>query len=206
MGAAWQHPFLVDGWHTGGAHHFSVVHSVRTRGILGAAAPNCLGTYLLLLITTALMLRRTATAKSQPLRTNQSKEPPTSELSDEDLREHCCELSAEIREFYKRQQEDFDKRLRSDLRAVFLQEEPHRSQWRAEETERHEMRMVDRYSELLGGAVSTLCDDLELRGWCTPEDRNRFENPTGLQDIRYTAQRLEAICRRSDVVLAEGAT
>ena len=61
------------------------------------------GTYLLLLITTALMLRRTATAKSQPLRTNQSKEPPTSELSDEDLREHCCELSAEIREFYKRQ-------------------------------------------------------------------------------------------------------
>jgi hypothetical protein len=118
------------------------------------------------------------------------------QFSDEDLTQRCCKLSAEIRGFYRRQQEDFDKRLRSDYRAVFL-EEPHRSQWRAEETERHGRGMVDRYSDQLGGVVSALCDDLESRGWCTPEDRNRFENPTGPQDIRYAAQRLDAICRRS---------
>jgi len=120
------------------------------------------------------------------------------QLSDEDLRERCCKLSGEIREFYTRQQEDFDKRMRSDFRTVFLQEEPHQSQWRAEERERHENMMVDRYSEQLGAVVSTLCDDLELRGWCTLQDRNRFENPTGPQDIRYTAQRLAAICNGPD--------
>jgi hypothetical protein len=112
----------------------------------------------------------------------------------EDLRQRCCELSAEIRKFYRRQKEDFDKRLKSDLRTVFLLEEPHRSQWRAEETERHEKAMVERYSEELGGVVSALCDDLEPHGLCILEQRNRFENPTGPQDIRYTAQRLEAIC------------
>ena len=111
----------------------------------------------------------------------------------EDLRQCCCKLSAEIREFYNHQQEDFDKRLKSDFRAGFLQE-PHRSRWCAEETERHEKGMVDRYSEQFGGAVSELCDDLEPCGKCTPEQRNRFENPAGAQDIRYAAQRLDAIC------------
>jgi hypothetical protein len=111
----------------------------------------------------------------------------------EDLRQRCCELASEIRKFYNRQQEDLDKRLQSSYAAVFL-EEPHRTHWRAEQTERHEKWMVDRYSELFGGAVSDLCDNLEPHEWCSPEERKRFENPTGAQDIRYTAQRLEVIC------------
>jgi peptide methionine sulfoxide reductase MsrB len=118
--------------------------------------------------------------------------------TDEDLRERCCNLSAEIFDFHRGQQEDLDKRLKSDHRYVFLHEEPYRSQWRAEETERHEKGTVDRYSEQFGGKVSDLCDDLEPYGWCSFEERKRFESPTGTQDIRYTAQRLEVICRKSN--------
>jgi len=121
----------------------------------------------------------------------------TRQLLSEDLRERCYKVSAEIRNFYRRQKEDFDEQMRSDIRTAFS-EGSHRSQWRAEATEDHEKKMVEKYSEELGGMVSALCDDLELYGWCPSEDRNRFENPTGSQDIRYTAQRLEAICGRPE--------
>jgi hypothetical protein len=122
-------------------------------------------------------------------------EPTARQPLDEDLIQRCCELSAEIFEFLRHQEEDFDKRLKSDHRYVFL-EGSYRSQWRAEEAEEYEERIVRKYSEELGGAVSDLCDDLEAYGWCPSRDRNKFETPAGSQDIRYTAQRLEAICRR----------
>jgi hypothetical protein len=116
--------------------------------------------------------------------------------NDEDLAQRCCELSAEIFEFYKSQRENLVKTLQSGHGAFFLKGSE-KSEWRSEETERQEKWMVDRYSEQFGGPVSALCDDIETRGWCTPEERNRFENPTEPQDIRYAAQRLNAICRRS---------
>lgn len=115
---------------------------------------------------------------------------------DEGLKQRCCKLSAEMFDFYKRQRENLDNALESGY-GTHLLKEPERSRWRSEETERHEKGMVDKYCEQFGGAASALCDDLEPRGWCTAEERSRFENPTGPQDIRYTAQQLNAICRRS---------
>ncbi len=117
--------------------------------------------------------------------------------NDEDLKRHCCELAAEVFEFYKRQRENIEQALQSDP-LIALSKEPARSQRRSEEIERHDKKMVDRYSEQLGGKVSAMCDDLEQRGWFAPEARQRLENPAGPQDIRYVARRLAAICSRSD--------
>lgn len=149
---------------------------------------------LLILLVYCLALGGSLVVRQKWWSRSRSHTAYTSLQLDGDLRERCCKLSAEIFEFYRRERENAKQTLRSDWGMVFLEEPHHRNQRRSEITERHENEMVDRYSEQLGGKVSGLCDDLEPHGWCSPEDRNRFENPTGAQDIRYTAQRLDAIC------------
>jgi hypothetical protein len=126
-----------------------------------------------------------------------SPQPAARQPIDENLKQRCGELSAEIREFYRRQRENLNERLQSEYMSS-LYNDSAREQIRSDLIEGHDSFMVDQYSEQFGGRVSALCDDLEPHSWCTPEDRKRFENPAGPPDVRYTAQRLDAICSRSD--------
>ena len=124
-------------------------------------------------------------------------QPAGRQTINEDLRQRCCKLSTEIFEFYKRQRENLIERLQSDY-VSSLYNDPAREQKRAELIELHNTWMVDRYGEQFGGRVLKLSDDLANHNCITPEDRKRFENPTKPQDIQYIAQRLGAICNRSD--------
>ena len=133
--------------------------------------------------------------KLSALRAQPVPQPAARQPIDEDLKQRCCELSAEIFEFYRRQREHKEEALQSDyMRSLY--NDPARDQIRSEQAAGHDSFMVDRYGEQFGGRVSALCDDLEPHGWCTPEDRRRFENAGGPEDVRYTAQRLDAICGR----------
>jgi hypothetical protein len=117
-------------------------------------------------------------------------------LSEEDLRQRCLKLSAELFEFYRRQRENLDEQLQSDYMSR-LYNDLAREQKRTELIERHSTWMVDRYGEQFGSRVLKLSDDLAKHNCITSADRNRFKKPATPQDIQYIAQRLDSICRRS---------
>lgn len=73
-------------------------------------------------------------------------------LNYEDLKQRSRELSNKLFEFYRREQEDLDKRLRSTVLAA----EYDRSQIRREATARHNRKTMDRYGEQLGSDVLAL--------------------------------------------------
>jgi hypothetical protein len=112
----------------------------------------------------------------------------------EDLRQHCCKLSAEISESYKHWRVDVEQAMQSEY-ADSLFYDSVGDQKRSELRDYHERGTVDLYREQYGSRVRNLSDKLAQRGLITPDEQQRFRNPTNPQDIQDIAEGLEAICR-----------
>jgi hypothetical protein len=115
----------------------------------------------------------------------------------ENLRQRCCKLSTELFEFYRHQQEHRDRAMQSDYMISRLND-PAGGREYTEESARQNRGIMDKYREQLGHKVLALTRDLVQGKHITPRDQDRFENPEKPQDIQYIAQRLAALCGRSD--------
>lgn len=116
-----------------------------------------------------------------------------SQPGDEDLKRRSCELSVELQRFLAAR-EEAQPRETIQLRDFFSQDPE--SKKRYEETTRYNKETMAQYHQEFGVPVVALFDALEQRGWCNPKERNRFENPVLLANVRYVAQRLGAIGQR----------
>ena len=126
----------------------------------------------------------------------------TDQPSNEDLRQRCCELSAEIFEFYQQQRQNMEDSLQSEYWDT-ISDASLREQKRADEIAGHDRWIVDEYRRKFGSKILALSTDLAQVRAITPEDRNIFKNPTRPQDVQYIAARLDEICTRFDSALPE---
>jgi hypothetical protein len=129
---------------------------------------------------------------SRELETQEQFAPPN-----EDLRERCCKLSAELSELIERWQNAVDAALQLGMIAQAQREgigDPDGSL----EIRSHDIWLVKEYGEKFGGKVLRLSDDLAQHGCITPETRKRLESPEKPQDVQYIAHRLKVICNNSN--------
>lgn len=116
----------------------------------------------------------------------------------EDLRKRCCELSAELFEFYGRWRDNKDEVLQSGGLIARVQYEIDGDPDRLLEAARQDSWLMKEYSEQFASKVLKLSDELAQHRCITPETRKSMESPEKPQDVQYIAQRLAAICNRSE--------
>ena len=115
--------------------------------------------------------------------------------SDAELKRYCELLSTELYQFFAdRNRDDPSKRLRLGVQQATTEEEKQRVwQNEIEEDRRYYEETMNLYQQKFEGSVLAVFTALRQRGWCDPEDRQRFESAINLVDIREIAQRLGAI-------------
>jgi len=128
-----------------------------------------------------------------------SAEPETQEQLtsvNEDLRQSCCKLHAEISDSLWHWLADTEQGMQSEY-ADSLYYDPVGDQKRSELRDYHERETVRLYRSQYASKMLALTERLSQHGCITPNVRYRLENPTEPQDIEYIVARLGSLCRCS---------
>lgn len=119
-------------------------------------------------------------------------------LPNEELRQQCCSLSAELSELIEEWQEGVDEILDASGMLAQVSYEMEGDPDRSLEIARQGSWLMRQYSEQFGSKTIKLSDELAQHRCINPEIRKRLESPEKPQDVRYIAQRLKLICNTSD--------
>lgn len=130
--------------------------------------------------------RKEARAEIERLKTENERLRAKIQQLDEDLKQRCRKLVAELSEFV-------DERAQGHPQKKTL--------WpNLKEATRYNTETMEQYNRRFGREVAILLDVLERRGhWSDPKERKKFENPRMAQNIRNLqalVQRLGVLCER----------